>query len=171
LGKASLFRPCPAKPLPSTIIYKMHPRCFNTSPSHHFSSLLSQPPCSRSPHLSFLPSAEAFFSFGALEPPCRVVPNRRFTRESFSSLLDEVRMQKSHARAMSASVYQAGDAGFVEFCFGFHDFRRELLDSLRPATAKAHCSSLRCSALCCFSPPPCAESPVCEALRWMVRVA
>src|SRR5215469_12150649 len=85
---------------PSTIIYKMHPRCFNISPSHHFSSLLSQPLCSRSSHLSFLPSAEAFFSFGALEPPCRVVPNRRFTRESFSSLLDEVRMQKSHARAM-----------------------------------------------------------------------
>jgi hypothetical protein len=60
---------------------------------------------------------------------------------------------------VSASVYRVGGAGFVKFCFGFHDFHRELLDSLRPATAKARCSSLRCSALCCFSPPPCAESP------------
>src|SRR5215469_699299 len=43
-------------------------------------------------------------------------------------------MLKSHARAVSTSVYRVGDAGFVEFCFGFHDFHRELLDSLRPTT-------------------------------------
>jgi hypothetical protein len=58
LGKASLFRPCPAKPFSSTII-RWTLAFFNTSPSHRFSSLLSRPLCSRSPHLSFLPSAEA----------------------------------------------------------------------------------------------------------------
>ncbi len=82
--------------------------------------------------------------------------------------------QKSYARAVSASIYRVGGAGYVEFCFGFHgfhDFHRELLDSLRPTTGESALLVPALFSALLFQSSPCAESPVWEALRWLVTVA
>jgi hypothetical protein len=94
------------------------------------------------------PSAEAFFSFGAIDPAA----SSPSFHASFSCFPDEVACKSRVCLRLSRWRRYVR-----RVLFGSHDFHRRLLDSLRPATTtatvKARCPSLRCSALCCFSPP------------------
>jgi len=73
LGKASPFRPCPAKPLPPTIIYRCTLAVLTNRPLTTFLPSFLDPcvlilPLSLSSLVLPPASAEAFFSFGALDP-------------------------------------------------------------------------------------------------------
>jgi hypothetical protein len=87
----------------------------------------------------------------------RRVPNRRFTRESFSCFPDEVACKSRVCLRLSG--WRPWVRRVLFWLPRLPPRAIRLITTSNGDGEKARCSSLRCSALCCFSPPPCAESP------------